>query len=108
MFIDSDTGIVCIINKENENFRSINGLPIIANSTDVNAQKELYERVKLTPVIYNMHDNKAYYSNGYSYKLVEDDFRGITSNRPNLTNYDIGFQYFDTTLNKPIWWTGIK
>lgn len=32
----------------------------------------------------------------------------VTSNRPNLTNYDIGFQYFDTTLNKPIWWTGKK
>ncbi len=108
MFIDSDTGIVCIINKENEDFRSINGLPIIANSTNVNTQKELYKRVKLTPVIYNTYDNKAYYSNGYSYKLVEDDFRGVTSNRPNLTNYDIGFQYFDTTLNKPIWWTGTK
>lgn len=29
-----------------------------------------------------------------------------TSNRP--TKVPIGFQYFDTTLNKPIWWTGSK
>ena len=29
---------------------------------------------------------------------------GDTSSRP--TNIPIGFQYFDTTLNKPIWWNG--
>ena len=31
---------------------------------------------------------------------------GTTVDRPN--NIPIGFQYFDTTLNKPIWWTGTK
>lgn len=31
---------------------------------------------------------------------------GNSSNRP--TNEYAGFQYFDTTLNKPIWWTGEK
>lgn len=31
---------------------------------------------------------------------------GSTSLRP--TSIYIGFQYFDTTLNKPIWWTGTK
>lgn len=31
---------------------------------------------------------------------------GTTDNRPTVT--DIGFQYFDTTINKPIWWTGTK
>lgn len=31
---------------------------------------------------------------------------GTTNNRPTVT--DIGFQYFDTTLNSPIWWTGTK
>lgn len=30
---------------------------------------------------------------------------GTTQQRPSNTIY-IGFQYFDTTLNKPIWWTG--
>ena len=29
---------------------------------------------------------------------------GSTKNRP--TDIDAGFQYFDTTLNKPIWWNG--
>lgn len=31
---------------------------------------------------------------------------GTTTNRPALTNKDIGFIYWDTTLNKPFWWTG--
>ena len=35
---------------------------------------------------------------------------GDTGSRPILTAHwrDIGFQYFDTTLNKPIWWNGTK
>lgn len=33
---------------------------------------------------------------------------GDTSNRPNLYSTNIGIQYFDTTLDKPIWWTGDK
>lgn len=31
---------------------------------------------------------------------------GVTSSRP--ININIGFEYFDTTLNKPIWWNGTK
>ena len=31
---------------------------------------------------------------------------GNTGNRPILTNTDIGFEYFDTSINKPIWWNG--
>lgn len=31
---------------------------------------------------------------------------GSTSNRPSLIASDSNFQYFDTTINKPIWWTG--
>ena len=33
---------------------------------------------------------------------------GDTSNRPNLYSTNIGIQYFDTTLDKPIWWTGTQ
>ena len=32
---------------------------------------------------------------------------GTTSQRPQI-GLVVGFQYFDTTLNKPIWWTGTK
>lgn len=33
---------------------------------------------------------------------------GSTANRPILKNINVGFQYFDTTINKPIWWNGTK
>jgi len=31
---------------------------------------------------------------------------GSSAARPSLLSTDIGFQFFDTTLNKPIWWNG--
>lgn len=34
--------------------------------------------------------------------------KGESINRPILSNTNQGFQYYDTTLNKPIWWTGEK
>jgi hypothetical protein len=36
----------------------------------------------------------------------QDVVAGSTTYRP--TNALAGYQYFDTTLNKPIWWTGTK
>lgn len=40
---------------------------------------------------------------------------GTTSNRPILStnstiwqNHDVGYQYYDTTIGKPIWWAGTK
>lgn len=41
--------------------------------------------------------------------IIQRNYHGTTSNRPDwLTNdyQSIGFMYFDTTLNKPIWWKG--
>lgn len=32
----------------------------------------------------------------------------IGSVRPTLTENDKGYQFFDTTINRPIWWTGVK
>ncbi len=37
-----------------------------------------------------------------------NDIRGTSNNRPNIPDWDSGFQYFDTTLNKPIWWNWYK
>lgn len=44
-------------------------------------------------------------SNGFN-----GEYRNIgnTTDRPQLTENDKGFYYFDTTINKPIWWTGTK
>ena len=40
------------------------------------------------------------------YRITNTLEAGPTSQRPTLTNYEIGFQYFDTTLKKPIWYAG--
>ena len=47
----------------------------------------------------NTEGAKIMYNNG-----------GNTGSRPSLTNHwrDVGQIYFDTTLNKPIWWNGTK
>lgn len=45
---------------------------------------------------------KLDYHNGITKQLIT----GTTAQRP--TDINISFQYFDTTLNKPIWWTGSK
>lgn len=31
---------------------------------------------------------------------------GVTASRPSLTSLPVGATYFDTTLNKPVWWNG--
>jgi len=31
---------------------------------------------------------------------------GTTAQRPTLTTADIGFEYYDTTIGTPIWWSG--
>lgn len=42
--------------------------------------------------------------NSIGYKLANN--KGSTTYRPTLDTTDTGFQYFDTTLNKTIWWNG--
>ena len=43
-------------------------------------------------------------NNGYSANYIT---KGITSERPTLTNADDGFEYYDTILKKKILWNGI-
>lgn len=33
---------------------------------------------------------------------------GTTEQRPILKGSSVGYYYFDTTINKPIWWDGVK
>ena len=53
---------------------------------------------------------KLYLYNG-TFRVVDTypitaEHSGTTSERPNLDRNSEGFIYFDTDLNKPIWWTG--
>ena len=35
-----------------------------------------------------------------------DAVSGTTAERPTLTTDDVGFEYFDTDIDSPIWWNG--
>lgn len=48
----------------------------------------------------------GYYYDAYGNKDV--NLSGPSDSRPNSSDIIIGFQYFDTTLNKPIYWSGSK
>lgn len=62
--------------------------------------------------VYNVKTNKAGWwngtewvdNNGYSVKYIT---KGVTSERPTLTNADDGFEYYDSILKKKILWNGI-
>ena len=63
-------------------------------------------------IFYNTDINKLLIWNSNTFKTFDGYTPvisvGTTENRPTykLHDYDIGFQYFDTTINKPIFWTG--
>ena len=50
-------------------------------------------------------NNTIYILSGYSFKILNMP-NYLTNQRPESVNE--GFCYFDSTLNKPIWWTGRK
>ena len=66
-----------------------------------------YDKAVEGAIIY-LTDRKRYVMNDGEQWINLDgtpfEKEGGTSSRPN--NIDTGFQYFDTTINKPIWWTG--
>lgn len=33
---------------------------------------------------------------------------GTTAERPTLTSNDVGFEYYDTDINSPVWWNGTE
>lgn len=70
----------------------------ITNNTDITYSKELNDII--------VDGTAEFVCAGKAATVV--NFRGSKTERPilNNENYCIGFQYFDTTLNKPIWWTG--
>ena len=52
--------------------------------------------------------NKALvYLNANNYDTIDSTI-GDTASRPTLRSTNEGFQYYDTTLHKPIWWNGTQ
>ena len=54
-----------------------------------------------TPLWYDKDDDTWRFADGIRYDVKR---YGSSSERP--TNVPIGFEYFDTTLGRPIWFTG--
>lgn len=69
--------------------------------TDVN---QTYEE-QLTFAI-NGDGTKYLGDDGKYHEVKQVSSYGATANRP--SNVSIGFQYFDTDLNRPIWWNGTE
>lgn len=106
-----------------------NGTLRITIGDDINSMETLYSKELNTGNIYYNTINKiripiARYINIHldlsidagTYLLpklyipsaIRSSFRGPSSLRPNWDYISAGKSYFDTTLNKPIWWTGDK
>lgn len=62
-------------------------------------------------LLFNKSTKSMEYWNTDSWYNLSNNFKSSLSvkgeTRPELST-EIGFQFFDTTLNKPIWWTGTK
>ena len=76
-------------------------------------------RIDLTFIVNNDYNGNGVLNNflmnpefeyPYRIKLITKNFVRIFTNtsRPTLGTNDRGYEYFDQTLNKPIWWTGTK
>lgn len=99
----------CVFANYNGNYIciSVNQLPIIKS------YKSNIPNVPLTngAILVDEENKKLIYSYNNSWVDVLGNeysikYSGTTEQRP--TKIKSGFQYFDTTLNKPIWWTGEK
>lgn len=91
--------------------RHISTLNVKANNIILN--KGIYDIKNITPTLNTgtvfIDDNKVYIKTESGQLLIPYTLIGDTANRPTFeNNKDSGFQYFDSSLSKPIWWTGTK
>lgn len=57
------------------------------------------------PIFWDSSSFKFRRADGSVYTATKD---GNSTSRPTGKDIYVGYQYFDATLNKPIWWTGSK
>ena len=91
--------------------RNISALNVKNNNIILN--KGIYDIKNITPALNTgtvfIDDNKVYIKTESGQRLISYTLIGDTANRPTFeNNKDSGFQYFDSSLSKPIWWTGTK
>ena len=91
--------------------RNITTSNVKANNIILN--KGIYDIKNITPILNTgtvfIDGNKVYLKTESEQLLIPYTLIGDTASRPTFeNNKDSGFQYFDSTLSKPIWWTGKK
>ena len=98
VFANYNGNYICISINQLSNIRSYkNNIP---NAPSTNGACLYNEEIKKVVYSYNNSWVDALGNNALA------KYNGTTQQRP--TEIKSGFQYFDTTLNKPIWWTGTK
>ena len=96
-----------------------NGYVYISISSPYTYVKNFYiqnytKYTKTTPIIDNSINVEEgtpaiVYDYTYNNGLTDKKTNGLTNERPTgLNANNIGFEYFDTTLSKPIWWSGTQ
>ena len=101
-------------NVSNSNIIFYNTLADDVNTDDLILMNKYDSYTKGKDVIGSYYFNKSnnalmiYTDKWKEVKTIDENLQesGLTSNRP--VNILAGFLYFDTNLNKPIWWTGKK
>lgn len=61
------------------------------------------QRAPFTPARIDLTSTKGVLMDS---KPIAKRLSGTTATRPTLTTTDAGTEYFDTTLGKPVWWSG--
>lgn len=70
-----------------------------------NGEYKMLEYNNTKTPIFKKYGNTWITADGFNPLLIR---RGESYNRPTPDDTQRGFQYYDYTLNKPIWWTGTK
>lgn len=94
-------------------FKSRNISTLNVKNNNIILNKGIYDIKNITPALNTgtvfIDDNKVYIKTESGQRLIPYTLIGDTANRPTFeNNKDSGFQYFDSSLSKPIWWTGTK
>jgi hypothetical protein len=81
-------------------------LNLAENLSDLNAKQNgliAYHNTRHMPLVWDGTNTCWRDANGFR---TIGAHQGVTNDRPTPNTADIGYVYFDTTLNKAIWWNG--
>ena len=113
MFEDRSVNKDSTITITQSSFKSRNISTLNVKNNNIILNKGIYDIKNIIPNLNTgtvfIDDKKIYIKTESGQLLIPYTLIGDTANRPTFeNNKDSGFQYFDLSLSKPIWWTGTK